>query len=134
MSTGLLHAHSGLRYLILLLGVLALVRALAGIPGRRTPGRSMAILATSFAGLLHLQVLLGLALVLLGRWRTAVLVHLGCMVAAAIVAQLAPSIMRRRAPEERTHLPYALSAGLGLLLIWLGIRALGVGLFQSGIV
>lgn len=123
----LLHAHSGLRYLVLLAGVLALLWALYGALTSRPYGKPMRILASSFAGLLHLQVLLGFAVLFTGRFSTALIGHFINMIMAAAVAQVVPSVMRRRPAEERTHLPHVWSAAVALALIVLGILSIGRG-------
>ncbi len=125
--TALYHAHSGLRYLVLLAGVLALLWALYGALTRRPYGRPMRILASSFAGLLHLQVLVGFALLFTGRFSTALIGHFFAMILAAGTAQVVPSVMRRRPPERRSHLPHAVAAAVALFLIVLGILAIGRG-------
>lgn len=131
MVTGLLHAHSGLRYLVLLAGIVALGWALYGYLARHPYGRGMRITAASFAGLLHLQVLLGFVIIVSGRFYGALIGHIFMMLLAAAAAQVPLSVMRRRPPEQRTHLPHAVCTGLALLLIWGGVLAIGRGLFDA---
>ena len=59
MSNFLLNAHSGLRYLILLGGVLTVLYATYGVVAGRAYDKTIRILSSSFAGTLHLQILLG---------------------------------------------------------------------------
>lgn len=62
MYTGLLHAHSGLRWIVLLLIILTVISAMGGLSGNKmmTPGQKkmsfFALIAT------HIQVLIGLVL------------------------------------------------------------------------
>lgn len=133
MIDGLLHAHSGLRYLVLLAGVTALAYALYGWLSSRSYDRGMRITAASFAGLLHLQVLLGFVIIVSGRFYGALIGHLFMMLAAAAVAQVPLSVMRRRPPEERTFAPHAICAALALALIWGGVAAIGRDLLGSGL-
>ena len=56
------YAHSGLRYLVLLAGVLTLGYALYGAVAGLTYDRTMLRLARAFMALTHLQLLLGVAL------------------------------------------------------------------------
>jgi hypothetical protein len=133
MMTGLLHAHSGLRYLVLLAGVIALAYALFGWLTGRSYDRGMKISASSFAGLLHLQVLLGFVLLVSGRFYGALIGHIFMMLLAAAAAQVPLSVMRRRPPEERTHLPHAVGTVLALLLIWGGVLAIGRGLLEAAV-
>lgn len=129
--TGLLHAHSGLRYLVLLAGLLSLAYALFGWLSGRTYDRGMKISASSFAGLLHLQVLLGFALLVSGRFYGALIGHIFMMLMAAAAAQIPLSVMRRRPAEERTYAPHAVGTVVALLLIWGGVMAIGRGLAEA---
>ena len=76
------YAHSGLRYLVLLAGVLALGYALYGAVAGRTYDRTMFRLARAFAGLIHLQLLLGVALLFTQRFYPALIGHIMPMVFA----------------------------------------------------
>lgn len=124
-ATILFHAHSGLRYLVLLLGIVALgyslVAMLRGQPWDR-PGR---ILLMSFVGLLDLQVLIGLGLVFVWAFYPALWGHLVMMALAAVVAHLAAGINKRRPPEARSHLVSVLGSAGALILIVGGITAIG---------
>lgn len=128
----LFHAHSGLRYLVLLAGIATLLYALAGVIQRSPYNRTMRILATVFAGTLHLQVVAGIALLFTGRFYPQLIGHIFLMILAAVVAQVVPSIMRRRPEEQRSYLPHAVSALVALGLIWSGVAAIGRGLLGSG--
>jgi heme A synthase len=133
MFTGLLHAHSGLRYLVLLAGVLALVYALWGLVSKRPYDRGMRILGSSFAGLLHLQVLLGFFLLVSGIFQPMLIGHIFLMLMAAVVAQIPVSVMRRRPPEERRYAPQAVATLVALGLIWTGVLSIGRGLLESNL-
>jgi heme A synthase len=120
-------AHSGLRYLILLAGIAHLVLCLAGIFGKKTPGKPNQILAVSFMGLIHTQVLLGLVMVVMGRYYPALMGHIFMMIPAAATATTFYSMNKRRPTPS-----YALALGgtlTTLLLIALGIMSIGRGLF-----
>lgn len=128
--TGLFYAHSGLRYLVLLLGIVNVV-VLASALARSAPvGKLHRALGAAFAGLLHLQVLLGLGMVLGGTWYPQLIGHIVLMIAAAAVAQVALSMNRRR-PEPGHKLPLAGVVG-SLVLIAAGVMAIGRGLFATG--
>jgi len=122
---GLFYAHSGLRYLILLVGIVVILYAVVGLMRSRPHDRKMTGLASAFAGLIHLQVLLGLGLVFAGRFYPAVWGHLVMMLLAAVCAQLPASVNRRRPEAERTLWPHVVGAALALLLIAGGIMAIG---------
>jgi hypothetical protein len=127
MNDFLFNAHSGLRYLILLFGVLTLVYSIYGIISGKTYDSKIKILASSFAGSIHLQLLLGFALILTGRFQPALIGHIFMMFLAASVGQIPVSIMRRRPLEQRSYLPHGVGALLALMFIVLGIRAIGRG-------
>ncbi len=121
----LFHAHSGLRYLALLAGVLSfgysLVASLRSRPWDR-PGR---ILLAAFVGLMDLQVLLGLILVFIRPFYPALWGHLVMMVLAAVVGHIASAMNRRRPPERQSQLTAALGSAGALILIVGGITAIG---------
>lgn len=121
----LFHAHSGLRYLVLLVGVAAFAYALLGALGSRRYDRGMRILASSFAGLVHLQILLGIGVIVTRGFHPALIGHITMMVFAAAAAQTTSSVMKRRKEEERSYMPHLVGTGAALLLIAGGILAIG---------
>ncbi len=123
--TGLYYAHSGLRYLILLAGVIGIVYAVLAIIDSRPHDKTMSGLAAAFAGLVHLQLLLGLGLVFAGRFYPAVWGHVVAMAFAAVLAQLPASVNRRRPRAQRSFWPHIICSVLALLLISGGILAIG---------
>ena len=126
----LYHAHSGLRYLILL-AALAAVIALAYALATARAGRATRILPAVFTGLLDLQVLLGIGLVLGGLMPDIVIGHIAMMIPALIVAHGA-SILARRSESERRALGIRLAGVvLALALIAGGIMALGRSVLGS---
>ncbi len=125
MSNFLLNAHSGLRYLILLGGVLTVLYAAFGVAARRPYDKRMRILASSFVGTMHLQILLGLALLFSGRFQPALTGHIFMMLFAAAAAQIPVSVMRRRPEEQKSYLPHGIGALAALAMIAAGILAIG---------
>jgi hypothetical protein len=125
--SGLFHAHSGFRFLVLLLGVLNVAVLGIGLAQKKPFGPVHRILGSAFAGALHLQVLLGVALVAMGRYFPALIGHMVMMVLAAIIAQTAMSVNRRR-PTPGLQLPLV-GVVLALLCIVGGVMAIGRGLF-----
>jgi hypothetical protein len=121
----LLQAHSGVRYLVLLAGLLVVLYALFGLVTRRPFDRTMRILGAAFAGTLHLQVLLGIVLLFTGRFAAGMGPHIITMIFAAAVAQIVPSVMRRRPPQQRTWGPYLVGGLVSLALVVTGVVALG---------
>ncbi|HEU4698259.1 MAG TPA: hypothetical protein VFS40_03710 [Gemmatimonadales bacterium] len=129
--TALFHAHSGLRYLVLLAGVLAL---LVLVYGRATgrPMRAGRVLTSVFAGLLDLQILLGIALVISGIYYGALMGHMAMMLLAAVVVHVA-SVVARHATDERRALTLRLGGVvIALLCILLGILAIGRSILGTG--
>ncbi len=125
MSNFLLNAHSGLRYLILLGGVLTVLYAAYGTVSGRPYDKTIRILASSFVGTLHLQILLGVALLFSGLFQPALTGHIFMMVFAAAAAQIPVSVMRRRPEERKSYLPHGVGALVALLMIVVGILAIG---------
>ncbi len=124
-------AHSGLRYLVLLAGLLVIVQALVGILGKREYSTAMARLAAAFTGLLHLQVLTGIAVLFTRPFHTAIIGHLFLMLAAAAVAQFTGSVVKRRPREEKGCGPHLVGAAVALGLVAAGVMAIGRGVLQS---
>jgi len=133
MLTGLLHAHSGLRYLVLLAGVAALIYSLYAVLTRRPYDRGVRVTAATFAGLLHLQILLGFFIVVSGRFSAQLIGHIFMMLLAAAAAQVPLSVLRRRPAEERTPMPHLVGTVIALLMIWGGVLSIGRGLLQSAV-
>ena len=125
MNNFLLNAHSGLRYLILLAGVLTLLYASYGVVTGRAYDKTIRILASSFVGTIHLQILLGLALLFSGMFQPALTGHIFMMGFAAAAAQIPVSVMRRRPEELKSYLPHGVGALAALGMIAVGILAIG---------
>lgn len=131
MLTGLLHAHSGLRYLVLLAGVAALLYSLFIVLTRRPYDRGVRATAAAFTGLLHLQVLLGFFLLVSGRFSPQLIGHIFMMLLATAATQIPLSVLKRRPQEERTALPHLVGTVVALALIWGGVLSIGRSLFQA---
>lgn len=127
----LLHAHSGLRFLILLLGAVNLVVLGLGLARKQPFGKLHRILGASFAGSLHLQALIGVSLVAMGRWYPALIGHLVMMLLAAVAAQAAMTVNRKR-PTPGLQLPL-IGVVVALVCIFGGVMAIGRGLFTMTI-
>ncbi len=125
MTNFLMNAHSGLRYLILLAGILTVLYAAYGVASGRAYNKTMRIFASSFAGTIHLQLLLGLALLFSGLFQPALMGHLFMMLFAAAAAQIPVSVMRRRPEERKSYLPHGIGALAALAMIVAGILAIG---------
>lgn len=119
------YAHSGIRYIVLLLGLAVLVYGIYGAATSRAYDKPMRRLASGFAGSMHLQILSGLALGLTGRFAPQVIGHVMMMLFAAAAAQIPVSVMRRRPPEERTYLPHVIWTLVAFGLVYWGMAAIG---------
>ena len=126
-------AHSGIRFLVLLAGFVVILYGLWGMIGKRAYEPLMARLATAFTGLLHLQILIGLAVLFTRPFGSQLIGHILMMVLAAVVAQGTTSVMKRRPDEQKTYAPHVVGALLALGLVAGGIMAIGRGVFQSTI-
>ncbi len=124
--------HSGFRYLILLLGVATVLYALFGAITKRPYDKPMRALSSGLAGAMHLQILLGFALLFSGRFSPAIAIHFLTMLLAATSAQIPVSVMRRRPAEEKSYLPHAVWAVLALALVAAGLVAIGRPIVGSG--
>ena len=125
MSNFFLNAHSGLRYLILLLGVVTVLYAIYGVVTKRDYDPKIRVLSSSFALMMHIQIMVGIALVFSGRFSPALTGHIFMMLFAAAAGQIPVSVMRRRPDEEKTYLPHAVWASVSLALMWGGMMAIG---------
>jgi hypothetical protein len=125
MIDALFHAHSGLRFLVLLAAVVALVVQAMGLFGRRPYDRPSRLSMAAFTGLLDLQVLLGIALVALGCFYGPLMGHLMMMLLAAAAAHGCSVFARKQADGRRAHTVALVGVVLALLLIVVGIGAIG---------
>lgn len=126
----LFHAHSGLRYLVLLAAIVAIVvLAYALATGRSV--RAAQRTASVYTGLLDLQIVIGIALVFMGLFPDAVIGHLAMMLFAAVVVH-ATAIFGRRASNEHRELAFRLGGVVvSLVLIVGGIMAIGRSVLGS---
>jgi hypothetical protein len=123
VSELLFHAHSGLRYLVLLAGVGVVAWGFLAEAGSRPFGRGARVLNAAFTGLLDLQILIGVATLLARAYFPALIGHIVLMVLAAAVVHGA-AVADRRAARVRPRLR-AIAALAALLLIAAGILAIG---------
>jgi heme A synthase len=128
--TFLYHAHSGLRFLVLMAGVLALGILAWGMIRKRPYDRLPRLGTMAFVGLLDLQVLLGLALVFLGIWYPALMGHLLLMILAVVAAHLAAVLARGSTEPGKAHRIALAGVVLALLLVVGGILAIRPGVFH----
>ena len=128
----LFQAHSGLRYLILLVAAIAVVVYAIALGREREQTSRDRVLMSVFTGLLDLQLLLGVALVVSGILYTALIGHIATMTLAVVVAHVAGVIAKKSLDARRAH-AMRLAGVLGALVLILGgIMAIGRSVFGSG--
>ncbi|MDX1660299.1 MAG: hypothetical protein R3326_00800 [Gemmatimonadota bacterium] len=121
--TILFHAHSGLRYLVLLVALIAVAWFLWGWLAKRPFERPGRIVMGVYVGLVDLQVLIGLVLFFAGRRPPGIHGHMGLMILAAVVLHVASAISKRKEGPARHGLPLAGSL-LAATMIVAGILAI----------
>ena len=132
MTNGLFYAHSGLRYLILLVGVAVAVNCALALRSQRPSNYTDRILTAAFTGLLDLQLLLGIGLVISGILYPALIGHIAMMALAVVVAHVT-SVLAKKATEPRRAHAMRLAGALGALVLILGgITAIGRAIFGTG--
>jgi len=134
----LLFAHSYMRWAVVILGVLIVLRALVGWLGRRRWDPTVARVGSYFTIAMDIQLLLGLLLYGVfspavqraftdfgGAMRDSVLrfwviEHILLMVVAVVLAHVG-HVTARRMPEGKRYQRYAIFAGLAMLVVLLAI-------------
>ena len=122
----LVQFHGLLRWLVLLAAVVALVLALAGWIGSGPPERTSRLATLLYAGVLDLQVLIGIIIYVAGNYaqfgdRQIKLEHPVLMIAALIVLHLLAARARRAPnPVDAARLR-TLGTGVSLALMLVGI-------------
>jgi hypothetical protein len=125
MINGIFHAHSGLRYLVLIAAVVALVVLAMGAFGRKPFGNASRISLAAFTGLLDLQIVLGIAMMVMGCFYGALMGHLTMMFLAAVAAHGLSVYARKQADARRAQTIALVGVALALALIAGGIGAIG---------
>lgn len=146
MYTGLKHFHSGLRYVVLLLLILAIISAISGLIGRKpyTEGNRKLNLFTLISA--HIQLLAGLALYTMSSMvsfsdmstvmKTANLrywtvEHVSMMVIAIILITVGHSKSKKAIESAKKHKAIAVFYTIALIVILVAIQmAVGKGLIS----
>lgn len=127
-------AHSGWRYLVLILLVVALIQALSGWLGKKpyTEGNRKINLFTLISA--HIQLLMGLILYFGNSWykvdssvafgRYWKMEHIGMMVLAVILITVGNARSKKGTDATIKHRSVALYFGLALILILASIYAM----------
>jgi hypothetical protein len=129
MAEFLFAAHSGMRYVVLLAGVIAAVIAFLGVVRGTRPGQAPAQGGRAadriFVVTLDIQVLLGVGVLVTRPFYPALIGHLTMMVLAVAVAHAIAVMLKRRPPERRSPWLQFAGAAVPLVLIVGGILAIG---------
>lgn len=146
MYNALLHAHSGLRWILLVLIVWALFKSITGWMGKKDYQKSDRLAALLAMAFTHVQLLLGLALYFIspkvkfesGIMENSVLrfytvEHISMMIIAIALITIGFSTAKRLTEAVDKHRRVAIMYGLGLLIMLASIpwpfRGLGAGWF-----
>ncbi len=125
------YAHSGLRYLVLLSALVALVVLARGLSGRRPFDGAARTSTAIYTGAVHLQVALGILMVILGRWYPALMGHLTMMILAVAAVSVLGGWAKRAADAKQAYKYAFAGVAVSLLLILAGIAAIGRHPLQS---
>jgi hypothetical protein len=120
-----LNAHSGLRYLILLLGLIIAVYALAGMARKQPVDKAGLGMLRAWTILLDIQLLLGIITLVTGRFQAQLMGHVVMMIAAIAVAHLGAVKLKKAEPAARSNGMLLVSALIPLALMIAGIVAIG---------
>jgi hypothetical protein len=130
MITGFQHMHSALRWVVLVLLIVTLVKAWQNRSGTFTKGQGKLGLFTMIT--LHIQLLLGLALYMMKGWismlgtpgvmestvmRFFAVEHLAGMLIAILFGTLGHSLVKRASDDALKHRRQLRYFGLALLII-----------------
>lgn len=134
----MLHAHSGLRWLVLIFLLMAIIKSFGGWFGKKPFKKTDNLIAILLISFTHMQALIGLALYFMGGWgivfgnmsiikgndvfRFWSLEHLFIMLTAVVLITLGRIKSKKSVTDAAKHRNGALFYSLALLLIiWAGI-------------
>jgi hypothetical protein len=121
----LLSAHSGFRYLVLLLGLIVIVYAAQGLATKKPYDARMRVLATAFTAALDLTALLGIMQLFTGTFYPQLIGHITMMALALAITHIVAVVQRKRPLAERTYGPHLVGTAVALAVISFGILAIG---------
>lgn len=125
-------AHSGLRYMVLLLAAIAIGYHAFGLATRRPVDAGARITRGAYLGTLDVQILLGLVLMAMGIYYGALIGHLVMMLLAAAAGHIGGAVGRKATEPRRYYTVVLTGLVVSLVLIILGISAIGRSVFQPG--
>lgn len=134
MYNFLLHAHSGLRYLILLAAIIVVVKSIIGWLGSTSYSKFDKITAPAYVGLMHLQLLIGLILYFISPFVTYTMgekvsrywsvEHISLMILAVAATQVGRSISKKATDAQVKFRFQTIFFGLSILLIFVALATM----------
>jgi hypothetical protein len=118
------NAHSGLRYLVLLLAVLTTLYALVGYFQKKPVDKAGLTMLRIFTVVLDIQVVLGIVTLVTRDFYPQLIGHLVMMIGAVAIAHLGAVRLKKAAPEARTNGMLLTTSLIALLAIVGGILAI----------
>ena len=129
--------HSWTRWLVLILAIIVIFKAVSGWLGKKPFEKQDNILGASFVGSMHLQLLLGLLLYFVfspmglnaistlgmgavmknAEMRYWAVEHISVMILAAVLAQVGRSLSKKAATDLEKHKKSAIFYGVALVLV-----------------
>lgn len=119
------HAHSGFRYLALLLGLAVIAYGAWRLVKKQPHDQTLYNLAGFYRLTMDITFFLGVAVLFSRRSGLGVGTHIVVMLFATVVAHVVPAVMRKRPPEERTIMPYIVATAVSVGLVLVGTAMLG---------
>ncbi len=142
MYVGLLHTHSFLRFLVLLLLILVIIRALMSMSGKKPFGKTDNLLGLSLFSATHTQLLMGLLLYSQSSFvnfssetmrdsnlRYWTVEHFSMMLIAIVLITMARITVRKMTDDQAKHKRMLIFNGLALVVIVTAILMSGRGFF-----
>ncbi len=135
MYNFLLHAHSGLRYLVLLAAIVVIVKSIIGWLGNTPYTKFDKIIAPAYVGLMHLQLLIGLLLYFVFSpfvtyqmgdkvsryWSVE---HIALMIIAVVAAQIGRSISKKSSDAQVKFRFQTIFFGISILLVFVALATM----------
>ncbi len=135
MYNFLLHAHSGLRYLVLLAAIIVVFKSVIGWLGNTSYTKFDKILSPAYVGLMHVQLLIGLILYFIYSplvtynmkdtvsryWSVE---HIALMIFAVIAAQAGRSISKKSSDAQVKFRFQTIFYGISILLVLVALATM----------
>ncbi len=144
MYNGLLHAHSGIRWVVLALLIITVIKAFSGWLGKKEYSSGDSKLAMLTFNVINVQFLLGVALYFISPkvvfssetmgndvLRFFTMEHITFMIIAIALISIGYSKAKKASEDLIKHKKIAIMYGIGLLLILAGIPWPFLGLGSS---